>query len=295
MHRFFDGGLPPLEPPDRSRPPEVLLTRYADPGALALGDEETWALGRRIGFEDEHLGVLLVPADLDAFRTDLASVPSLFQWLVPRTGAHLPAALVHDALVLPGPPAYVSLERREVDRVAADRVFRDAMADTGTGVVRRWLAWSAVTLATVWAPGGLRSLPPLRRRLLRAAVAATLLLVVWTGWSASWDLLDRSAPLAVPLPWMGEAPTPVELLRGAAAAVALPAVLSLAWGRFRVAGLVLGIGLALLLHVTAVLLVLTVAYRAVEAVATPRPRLAGAVGAGVVLASVLVTLLAVVG
>ncbi len=62
---------------------------------------------------------------------------------MPRTGAHLPAALVHDALVGQrddGAASYVSTQGHVVDRVEADRVFRDAMADTGTGVVRRWLA-----------------------------------------------------------------------------------------------------------------------------------------------------------
>ena len=38
--------------------------------------------------------------------------------------------------------------RYVVDRVSADRVFRDAMADTGTGVVRRWIVWTAVTVAS---------------------------------------------------------------------------------------------------------------------------------------------------
>lgn len=295
MRRFFDGGRPPAEPPDRSRPPQVLLTRYAEPSLPGpSGDEEAWALGRRIGFSDAHLGDLLVPADLDGFRTDLTSVPSLFTWLVPRTGAHLPAALVHDALVLRGRPAYVSVAGHDVDRVTADRVFRDAMADTGTGVVRRWLAWSAVTLVTVYAPEGLRALAPPRRWALRVVVAATLLVVAWLGWCGSWDLLDRSAPLTVPLPWMGESSTAAELAGGAAAAVAVPAVLSRAWGRFRVAGLVLGVGLALLLHVTAVLLVLTAAYRLVERVATSRPSAARVLGGALVTGSVLATLAAVV-
>ena len=42
--------------------------------------------------------------------TDLTSVPWLFTWLVPKTGAHLPAALLHDGLVgdHDDPPSYLS-------------------------------------------------------------------------------------------------------------------------------------------------------------------------------------------
>ena len=122
-----------------------MLERHSDEGV------ETFSLERRIAYADRHLGELLVPADPD-FRTDLTSVPALFTWLVPKTGAHLPAALLHDALVAgpDDPVSYVSTDGHDVDRVEADRVFRDAMADTGTGVIRRWIVWTAVTVATIF-------------------------------------------------------------------------------------------------------------------------------------------------
>ena len=105
-----------------------MLERHSEEGV------ETIALERRLAYRDRHLGELLVPADA-GFRTDLTSVPALFTWLVPKTGAHLPAALLHDALVAgrDDPASYASTEGHVVDRVEADRVFRDAMADTGTG------------------------------------------------------------------------------------------------------------------------------------------------------------------
>src|SRR5262245_34215965 len=40
-----------------------------------------------------------VPPPNEKFTTDLASVPSLLTWLVPKSGAHLPAALIHDGLI----------------------------------------------------------------------------------------------------------------------------------------------------------------------------------------------------
>jgi hypothetical protein len=286
--RFYDGGAGE-EPPRRDRPPRIVLERRLS------GEQERFAMLRRVGYADRHLGELLVPADPARFTTDLTSVPTVFAWLVPRTGRHLPAALVHDALVAhTGEPAYVSRGGR-VDRVEADRVFRDAMADTGTGVVRRWLAWSAVTLATiVVAPGAQLPWGPAVGWWRRGVAVGSLLLIGWLGWCASWDLMDRGAWLAVPVPWMPESTPGVELAHGAAGAVVVPLLLGLLWGRFRVAGAVLGVGLALLLHVTVLVAALTLLYRAVEAVATRVPLLAGAVLVGGVAASVVLVLDALV-
>ena len=126
--RFYDGGtLPrderPGDPADPPADPRIVLERHAEEGV------ETFAFERRLAYLDRHLGELLVPADL-GLRTDLTSVPALFTWLVPKTGAHLPAALLQDALVAgcDDPAFYVSTEGHVVDRVEADRIFRDAMA-----------------------------------------------------------------------------------------------------------------------------------------------------------------------
>lgn len=261
--RFYDGGtLPrdgaPGEPPDPGADPRIVLERHAEEGV------ETFSLERRLAYLDRHLGELLVPAE-PAFRTDLTSVPALFTWLVPKTGAHLPAALLHDALVAGGrdPASYVSTEGHLVDRVAADRIFRDAMADTGTGVIRRWIVWTAVTVATIfvgtdtpWTPG--------QRRRYRLVAGATLALILFLGYSASADLVDARAPLAGPLPWMGERPWWLEVLGGLAGAITVPLVLSLAWGRFRTAGAIAGVLLAVLLHVTVALAAITLGYQGLE-------------------------------
>jgi hypothetical protein len=274
--RFHDGGVPPGGP-DPRRPPRIELERHDE------HDVETFALGRRIGYTDRHLGELLVPADLATFRTDLTSVPALFTWLVPKTGAHLPAALLHDGLVCdPADPTYVSVEGHVVDRVEADRVFRDAMADTGTGVVRRWLVWSAVTTATL-ATGQGTGWSTLRRWRYRLAVALTLLVVAYLGACATLDLVDVHVPGLVGLPWMGARAWWLELAGGLAAAVVVPFLLGLVWGRFRVAGVVLGIGLAVLLHVTVLLALLTLLYRVVEWAADRWPRPVALVGAVAVL------------
>jgi hypothetical protein len=66
------------------------------------------------------------------------------------------------------------------------------------------------------------------------------------------------------LPWMGDRSWFVELVGGLSGAVLIPLFLSLAWGRFRIAGAVVGVTLAVLLHVSVALLALTALYRVLE-------------------------------
>lgn len=285
--RFYDGGtLPtdagPGDPPDPGADPRIVLERHAEEGV------ETFTLERRLAYRDRHLGELLVPSRAD-FRTDLTSVPALFTWLVPKTGAHLPAALLHDALVA-GPDnetSYVSTEGHEVDRVEADRVFRDAMADTGTGVIRRWIVWSAVTVATVFVG---RSVPWSRAKhwSYRVAAGVTIAAIVYLGWSATSDLFDRSWVGAVDVPWMGERAWWAELAGGFAGAVVLPLALSLLWGRLRMAGAIAGVMLAVLLHVTVGLAVIAATYLALERLARRAPLAAWVLAVVVVVASLVV-------
>jgi hypothetical protein len=222
--RFYDGGtLPtaagPGEPPDPGSDPRIVLERHSEEGV------ETFALERRLAYRDRHLGELLVPADAD-FRTDLTSVPTLFTWLVPKTGAHLPAALLHDALVAgrDDPASYVSTEGHVVDRVEADRVFRDAMADTGTGVVRRWLVWTAVTLATMIAREDTSPRAGVRTY-YRWIVIASLAVIGALGYLATVDLFDASWWPGIDLPWMGDRSFLVELVTGVAGAIVVPIVI----------------------------------------------------------------------
>ena len=285
--RFYDGGtLPrdggPGDPPDPGADPRIVLERHAEEGV------ETFSLERRLAYLDRHLGELLVPADPD-FRTDLTSVPALFTWLVPKTGAHLPAALLHDALVAgrDDPTSYVSTEGHHVDRVEADRIFRDAMADTGTGVIRRWIVWTAVTVATVFVG---REVPwsTARHWSYRVAAAVTIGTILFLGHSSTSDLFDRSWPGAVTVPWMGDRSFAVELAGGLSGAIVLPLALSLLWGRLRMAGAISGVMLAVLLHVTVGLAVIGATYLALERLAR-RSSLAAWAVAGVVVSAALVT------
>lgn len=283
-HRFYDGGVDAgpgraAEPPNPHAAPRIVLRRIEQNGV------EQWGMLHRIGYRDREYGDILVPRDTDTFESDLTSVPWLFRWLVPRTGRHLPAALLHDGLI--GPlqhSTYVSVEGHRILRAHANRVLRDAMADTGTGLVRRWLMWTAVTADTMWS-GRWTGWSTGRRWSMRAAVTAMTLIVVVLGAIATLDLF-RVGGVPV-LPWMDQASFAARLGGGLAGAVVIPLVLGLAWGPFRVAGWIFGITLAVLLHVSAALLLLSGLYEALEWLAA-RARLAfTAVGLVVLVAAVV--------
>lgn len=284
-HRFHDGGTD-TEPPALDAAPRVVLERDVH------GGRELFRMLRRIGYRDERYGDLLVPADLDGFRTDLTSVPTLFTWLVPKTGNHLVPALLHDGLVddphddpHDGPQSYLG---PPIDRPEADLVLRRAMRDTHVGVVRRWLIWAAVTLATlhVGTPSWTRA------RHLRYLLVAdgTLGLIAVLGTVATLDLVD----VLDALPWMGERPWWLELAGGLAAAVVIPLLLGLTWGRFAPAGAITGISLAVLLHVTVLLAAVSLLYRIAEWLVRRAPVAAAAVAVAVTLGCAALTGLLVV-
>lgn len=75
----------------------------------------------------------------EGFRTDFASVPRAFVWLMPRYGTYTPAAILHDHLVA----------ERLVSRRDADGLFRRAMRELGVSLPRRWGMWAAVRSASL--------------------------------------------------------------------------------------------------------------------------------------------------
>jgi Protein of unknown function (DUF1353) len=222
---------------------------------------------RPFGYRDpRHAEPFVVPADIVSFRTDLASIPWFFAWLVPGLGTHLPAVLVHDALVV-NPGEGKTHLGPDVDREEADRILRDAMASLGTPVVRRWLMWTAVILATAFST--------LRPRWRWAPlVVGTLAAIAALGVVATLDLLD----IVDWLPWMSDQPWLAEVAWGTAFALLVPAVLAILWGRLWRAGLFAGWALALLLHVTAAVALVYGLYWVVERIvsanegASPSPQ-----------------------
>jgi hypothetical protein len=147
------------------------------------------------------------------------------------------------------------------------------MADAGTALVRRWLVWSAVATATMLSGDGTGWSKGLARR-YRATAALSLLVIAVLGACATLDLLDVHVTGVPALPWMGDRGWFVELVGGLSGAVVVPLALSLLWGPFRIAGAVVGVTLAVLLHVTVALVALTGLYRLLEWLAATVPTLA---------------------
>ncbi len=265
---FFD----PTKPHDPDAQVPIVLDRVERNG------KELFRLREPIGYWDQHLGGILVPHNLAHFFTDLTSVPQIMTWLIPRTGTHLPAALIHDGLISDPdePQTYVAME--PISRVAADRVFRDAMRDLGTPWVSRWLVWAAVAAAsetkrvldvegpdvTPAEPEGLfgraSAFVSTQRLLGWFVVLSTVLSVAVLGTIATLDVIDWWNVV----PGMTNQPLLVELAVGFAGAVVIPTLLSALWGSQWRAGVIAGVAMSLLLHITAALLVVYGLFKAAD-------------------------------
>lgn len=267
LNRFYDGGsFDGTEDPNPNHEMRVCLERrieHRKDDRATAPLKELFTLERRLAYHHHAYDKpFIVPAQRN-WRTDLTTVPWLFTWIVPRSGMHLPAALVHDALVDAVQPTE-GTESTEpyigpyLPREEADRVFRDAMADLGTGTVRRWLAWTGVALNTMN-----RGLPgtPTRGAYYQWAMRITLVITALVGILATLDLLDVGGPL---LPWMIEGGLGTELLTGALGAVGFAIIVSLLWWRYWKAGAIATLALALLLHVTLVMLALSLLLAGLE-------------------------------
>lgn len=222
---------------------------------------ERFRMHRRIARHDRsHDHPHVIPADLDHFESDLTSVPAVFTWLIPRTGIHLPAALLHDALVAEPPNALGPA----VDRIEADRIFRDAMGDLGTSLLRRWLMWTAVVLATVHR-GRID-----HRWWYRSVMYGSLSTIALIGAAGTLAVFGHGDWF----PGVGGPGVVERVLEGAALAVTVPTILAPLWGRLWRAGMIAGWAMAVLLHVTVVIAALSAVFwtvdRLVERVAPAR-------------------------
>jgi hypothetical protein len=97
-----------------------------------------------------NIDLFVVPPD---FSTDFASVPKLFQWLLPKTGRYTKAAVLHDYLSRLAERRIWEDGRprdpqgggpRKLNRSDADGIFRRVMAELGVSFLQRWLMWGGV-------------------------------------------------------------------------------------------------------------------------------------------------------
>lgn len=273
--RFYDGGIDGSKGHQEEKPNPRADARI-ELERVMVNRKECFLMKRRIAYRDRHLGELLVPGETGTFHTDLTSVPAFLTWLVPKTGEHLPATLLHDGLSHPeGAPEYISTDHKVLSRVDADRVLRDALADAGTALIRRWLIWSAVAMATMVSCEGTNWSTWLKWR-YRLIVGLTGLGILVLGTWATIDLFDVEISWLGNLWWMGDRPYWQELVGGLTAAIVFAVVWSVTWGRFWKAGAVVGVSLAVLLHVTAALLLITAIYQVMERFTKRAPKAARA-------------------
>jgi hypothetical protein len=90
------------------------------------------------------------------FKTDFASIPRVFQSLIPSHGRFDAAAIVHDYLYRHKPKVigYSGWgDYKRITRKEADGVFRRIMKELGVGRIRRNLMYRAVRMGG-WAPWG---------------------------------------------------------------------------------------------------------------------------------------------
>jgi hypothetical protein len=185
-------------------------------------DRGNYRLEERFGYRDERGREFVVPVDLETFTTDLASIPLLAAWLVPRDGRHAPAAILHDALVQGDTSPAVE------DREVADAIFRDAMRLLGVRFLRRWMMWAAVSLLTMW-----KTATTSARRIRAGVLSGVCIALLGIGFCSVWDLFDVA--LFSVLPWLDDRGLGAELVNGAVAAAVCAAVVPLLfWPRPRV-------------------------------------------------------------
>ena len=94
---------------------------------------EAWRLTLGLDYQGRYEQIC-VPA---GFLTDLATVPRVFTWLIPRYGTYSRAAILHDYLCV---EAHAGRFRRS----DADGLFRRVLREEQVSLPRRWLMWAAV-------------------------------------------------------------------------------------------------------------------------------------------------------
>ncbi len=100
-------------------------------------DKPEWELLAELSFASGDGTTYVAPAGM---RTNFASVPFFLTWVVPRSGRHNKAAVIHDLL-------WREANAGSRDRRVADEVFREALAALDVSWLRRWMMWTAVRQA----------------------------------------------------------------------------------------------------------------------------------------------------
>jgi hypothetical protein len=139
-----------------------------------IGDKD-WELVEPVEYQGRTETFTVPPG----FRTDLASVPRAFVWLLPRYGRYTKAAILHDYL-------WHNTAELGIPRSDADGLFRRAMRELGVPFLRRWVMWAAVR----WVSGPGRQLPLVLLVSIPALIFVAIPGLVITVWLFLFWLLE---------------------------------------------------------------------------------------------------------
>ena len=134
-------------------------------------------------------------------ETDFASIPEIFQWLLPRSGRYTKPAVLHDYLCRHGDDVGCPVED-------ADGVFRRSMAELDVPFLRRWVMWAAVRWRSLFNSrfkAGLSDLPQVLLVtvapglfIITGGLVVFVLLFAWFLIESLWALIVALARALVP-------------------------------------------------------------------------------------------------
>jgi Protein of unknown function (DUF1353) len=133
------------KPKDRPNEPEILL-RQVNPNRFHLMEGFRYELPERDRRKGEPYRWDVPAHELDLApdalgkdnSTDLASVPPWLWWFISSHGRQTKPALLHDHLI----------DREDVTDEQADRAFRIALIESDMSILRAWIIWTTVSLAS---------------------------------------------------------------------------------------------------------------------------------------------------
>lgn len=106
-------------------------------------DGDKWRTISHLVYETPGGDYVVVPPN---FETDLASIPRPLRLIYPIHGAHTRAAVVHDYLY-----STKEIDGLPIERKRADRIFYEAMRESGVRRTKAYLMYLAVR-AGGWFP-----------------------------------------------------------------------------------------------------------------------------------------------
>lgn len=105
---------------------------------LDVNSNGQWVLKDTLAYQSDHLVTLIVVPK--GFETDLASIPWVFRFLIPKNGRYDAPAIVHDYLY----------RRTGMKRKLADKIFAEAMMVVNVVTWRRNLMNTGLWIYYWW-------------------------------------------------------------------------------------------------------------------------------------------------